>query len=72
MATRKQVFEKAKKLGVEIQEWRDGDDRFFRAHAPEGKFFDGSTVSSTYLGDYAVGEKPDWKFMLNEIELVEC
>jgi hypothetical protein len=24
------------------------------------------------LGDYAVGEKPDWKFMLNEIELVEC
>tara|TARA_R100000306_G_C4324496_1_gene116936 strand:+ start:109 stop:324 length:216 start_codon:yes stop_codon:yes gene_type:complete len=69
MATRKQVFEKAKKLGVEIQEWRDGGDRFFQADAPQGKHFIGSTVSSAYLGDYAVGEKPDWKFMLNEIEL---
>tara|TARA_R100001015_G_C4586350_1_gene142240 strand:+ start:593 stop:853 length:261 start_codon:yes stop_codon:yes gene_type:complete len=72
MATRKQLFEKAQKTGVEILEWRQDNCRIFQAWAPEGKTFKGSTCHSTQLGEILVGEKPNWKWMMNEIELVDC
>ena len=70
--TRKQVFAKAAETGVEIDEERDWSHCHFHAYAPQGKIFAGSTCHNTGLGDAFPGEPPDWKFMFNEIELMDC
>ena len=71
-ATLKMVYAKAIKTGVEIEEDRGFGSRSWTAWSPAGKKFTGSTCHVTCLGDYFVGEKPNWNWMLEEIELDEC
>ena len=70
--TRKQVFNKAAQLGVEIDEHTPYWGRHFHAYAPLGKIFIGSSCHNANLGDAPTSEKPDWGHMLNELELEDC
>jgi len=71
-ATRKQLFDRALVLGVEIDEDAWSGFRHFHAYAPGGKTFIGSSVHNAAIGDTSPGETPDWKAMLNEIEVEDC
>ncbi len=70
--TRRQLFTHAQSIGVEITEETGGGFRHFHAYSPVGKIFIGSTCHNTGLGDAYPGDKPEWGFMLNEIEIEDC
>jgi len=73
MTTKKAFFAEADRLGVEVQVWGDYDgSRSFQALCPAGKQFDGSSCHTAFLGDYEKGDTLNWKWMITEIQQVEC
>tara|TARA_R110000737_G_scaffold95653_1_gene129690 strand:+ start:452 stop:712 length:261 start_codon:yes stop_codon:yes gene_type:complete len=70
--TRKNLFNEAGRLDVEIDETNTGGYRHLHAWAPEGSVFRGSSVHSSSLWDCDTGARPDWKSMLDQIQLEPC
>jgi len=69
MATRRKLFDKAERLGVTITVSSTPFGREFEADAPSGRIFDGSDCPYVNLGGALKGEEPDWRFMMDEINL---
>ena len=73
MAIKKQVYQKAKELGVEIssemEDWPESRALYFTLDAPQGYVMSCSSCHSA-----RVGKSGDWKYIMDELNegLEEC
>lgn len=67
-------MDRARSLGIEIEEisdpvWRSTS---FGADAPHGFVFAEHGTHYINLGEYMVGEKRDWAWMMGELVIAPC